>query len=98
MHRFPRARDVRGAAHRWRVLAAGVAGEHELSAAAAGVPATAVWMRTAYHLDNGALGLVLRRARFSVSRCRAAVGNAADRFGDRRVLLAGNRRDGRDVR
>ena len=91
MHRFPSspARDVRGAAHRWRVLAAGVAANMSFSAAAAGVPTTAVWMRTAYHLDNGALGLVLGALGFGVALSELPWGMAADRFGDRRVLLAG---------
>ncbi|MBN3734751.1 MFS transporter [Burkholderia sp. Tr-20390] len=83
------ARDVRGAAHRWRVLAAGVAANMSFSAAAAGIPTTAVWMRTAYHLDNGALGLVLGALGFGVALSELPWGMAADRFGDRRVLLAG---------
>lgn len=61
------ARDVRGPAHRWRVLAAGVAANLSFSAAAAGIPTTAVWMRTAYRLDNGALGLVLGALGFGVA-------------------------------
>ncbi|WP_175822894.1 MFS transporter [Burkholderia sp. BCC0419] len=83
------ARDVRGPAHRWRVLAAGVAANMSFSAAAAGIPTTAVWMRTAYHLDNGALGLVLGALGFGVALSELPWGIAADRFGDRRVLLSG---------
>ncbi|HDR9771555.1 TPA: MFS transporter [Burkholderia cepacia ATCC 25416] len=83
------ARDVRGPAHRWRVLAAGVAANMSFSAAAAGIPTTAVWMRTAYHLDNGALGLVLGALGFGVALSELPWGIAADRFGDRRVLLTG---------
>ncbi|VWD54699.1 MFS transporter permease [Burkholderia lata] len=83
------ARDARGPAHRWRVLAAGVAANMSFSAAAAGIPTTAVWMRTAYHLDNGALGLVLGALGFGVALSELPWGMAADRFGDRRVLLAG---------
>ncbi|WP_175905305.1 MFS transporter [Burkholderia seminalis] len=83
------ARDVRGPAHRWRVLAAGVAANLSFSAAAAGIPTTAVWMRTAYHLDNGALGLVLGALGFGVALSELPWGIAADRFGDRRVLLTG---------
>ncbi|KVD34961.1 MFS transporter [Burkholderia sp. ABCPW 11] len=83
------ARDVRGPAHRWRVLAAGVAANMSFSAAAAGIPTTAVWMRAAYHLDNGALGLVLGALGFGVALSELPWGIAADRFGDRRVLLAG---------
>ncbi|WP_192386627.1 MFS transporter [Burkholderia cepacia] len=83
------ARDVRGPAHRWRVLAAGVAANMSFSAAAAGIPTTAVWMRTAYHLDNGALGLVLGALGFGVALSELPWGISADRFGDRRVLLTG---------
>ncbi|AXF21907.1 MFS transporter [Burkholderia pyrrocinia] len=82
-------RDARGPAHRWRVLAAGVAANMSFSAAAAGIPTTAVWMRTAYHLDNGALGLVLGALGFGVALSELPWGIAADRFGDRRVLLTG---------
>ncbi|MBR8182957.1 MFS transporter [Burkholderia ambifaria] len=83
------AHDARGPAHRWRVLAAGVAANMSFSAAAAGIPTTAVWMRTAYHLDNGALGLVLGALGFGVALSELPWGIAADRFGDRRVLLTG---------
>ncbi|KWA14170.1 MFS transporter [Burkholderia territorii] len=83
------AHAVRGPAHRWRVLAAGVAANMSFSAAAAGIPTTAVWMRSAYHLDNGALGLVLGALGFGVALSELPWGIAADRFGDRRVLLTG---------
>ncbi|WP_175996617.1 MFS transporter [Burkholderia stabilis] len=83
------ARDTRGPAHRWRVLAAGVAANMSFSAAAAGIPTTAVWMRAAYHLDNSALGLVLGALGFGVALSELPWGIAADRFGDRRVLLSG---------
>ncbi|EGD03351.1 major facilitator transporter, partial [Burkholderia sp. TJI49] len=71
------------------MLAAGVAANMSFSAAAAGIPTTAVWMRTAYHLDNGALGLVLGALGFGVALSELPWGIAADRFGDRRVLLTG---------
>ncbi|HDR9112813.1 TPA: MFS transporter, partial [Burkholderia territorii] len=83
------AHAVRGPAHRWRVLAAGVAANMSFSAAAAGIPTTAVWMRSAYHLDNGALALVLGALGFGVALSELPWGIAADRFGDRRVLLTG---------
>ncbi|MBY4868100.1 MFS transporter [Burkholderia anthina] len=85
----PAARAARGPAHRWRVLAAGVAANMSFSAAAAGIPTTAVWMRSAYHLDNGALGLVLGALGLGVALSELPWGMAADRFGDRRVLLTG---------
>ncbi|KOR19048.1 hypothetical protein ABW54_23890, partial [Burkholderia cenocepacia] len=71
------------------MLAAGVAANLSFSAAAAGIPTTAVWMRSAYHLDNGALGLVLGALGFGVALSELPWGIAADRFGDRRVLLTG---------
>ncbi|MGU7813961.1 MFS transporter [Burkholderia sp. AW49-1] len=83
------AHASRSPAHRWRVLAAGVAANMSFSAAAAGIPTTAVWMRSAYHLDNGALGLVLGALGFGVALSELPWGIAADRFGDRRVLLTG---------
>lgn len=82
-------RDAHSPAHRWRVLAAGVAANMSFSAAAAGIPTTAVWMRSAYQLDNGALGLVLGALGFGVALSELPWGMAADRFGDRRVLLTG---------
>ncbi|HDR8920623.1 TPA: MFS transporter [Burkholderia vietnamiensis] len=84
-----RAGAARGPAHRWRVLAAGVVANMSFSAAAAGIPTTAVWMRSAYHLDNAALGLVLGALGFGVALSELPWGIAADRFGDRRVLLTG---------
>ncbi|AOK11265.1 MULTISPECIES: MFS transporter [Burkholderia] len=84
-----RAGAARGPAHRWRVLAAGVAANMSFSAAAAGIPTTAVWMRSAYRLDNAALGLVLGALGFGVALSELPWGIAADRFGDRRVLLTG---------
>ncbi|HDR8937382.1 MFS transporter [Burkholderia vietnamiensis] len=84
-----RAGAARGPAHRWRVLAAGVAANMSFSAAAAGIPTTAVWMRSAYCLDNAALGLVLGALGFGVALSELPWGIAADRFGDRRVLLTG---------
>jgi len=48
-----------GDAHRWKVLGVGVAANASFSAAAAGIPTTAVWMRSGYHLSNSELGLVL---------------------------------------
>ncbi|KVN77630.1 MFS transporter [Burkholderia stagnalis] len=80
---------VRGPAHRWRVLAAGVAANMSFSAAAAGVPTTAVWMRADYRLDNGALGIVLGALGLGVALSELPWGIAADRFGDRRMLLSG---------
>ncbi|MXN74061.1 MFS transporter [Burkholderia sp. 4701] len=97
------AHAARGPAHRWRVLAAGVAANMSFSAAAAGIPTTAVWMRADYRLDNGALGIVLGALGIvlgalgivlgalglGVALSELPWGIAADRFGDRRMLLSG---------
>ncbi|WP_454694159.1 MFS transporter [Achromobacter aegrifaciens] len=76
-------------AHRWKVLAAGVAANVAFSAAAAGLPATAVFMRTDYQLDNGQLGLALGLLGLGVALFELPWGMLADRWGDRPVLLTG---------
>ncbi len=78
-----------GPAHRWRVLAAGVAANASFSAAAAGIPTTAIWMRADYHLGNATLGLVLGAIGLGVGLSELPWGVATDRFGDRPVLVAG---------
>ncbi|WP_246796127.1 MFS transporter [Burkholderia perseverans] len=90
---FPAAPDAapaaRGAAHRWRVLSVGVLANVAFSAAATGIPTTAIWLRGAYRLDNGALGLVLGALGLGAALFELPWGIAADRWGDRRVLLTG---------
>jgi MFS family permease len=76
-------------AHRWKVLAVGVAANAAFSAAAAGLPATAVLMRADYRLGNGQLGLVLGLLGLGVALFELPWGMLADRWGDRPVLLAG---------
>ena len=44
------------ASHRWKVLAVGVAANASFSAAANGMPTTAIWLRSGYHLSNTELG------------------------------------------
>ncbi|PCE31429.1 MFS transporter [Burkholderia ubonensis] len=85
----PTARAARGAAHRWRVLGVGVAANMSFSAAATGIPTTAIWLRADYHLGNGALGLVLGALGLGVALSELPWGMAADRWGDRRMLLTG---------
>uniref|UniRef100_UPI0028A8CFAA MFS transporter n=1 Tax=Achromobacter aegrifaciens TaxID=1287736 RepID=UPI0028A8CFAA len=75
--------------HRWKVLAAGVAANVAFSAAAAGLPATAVFMRADYQLDNGQLGLALGLLGLGVALFELPWGMLADRWGDRPVLLTG---------
>ncbi|MGB3817316.1 MFS transporter, partial [Achromobacter pulmonis] len=76
-------------AHRWKVLAVGVAANVAFSAAAAGLPATAVLLRADYQLDNDALGLALGVLGLGVALFELPWGLLADRWGDRPVLLAG---------
>lgn len=75
--------------HRWKVLAVGVAANAAFSAAAAGLPATAVFLRADYQLDNDALGLALGVLGLGVALFELPWGLLADRWGDRPVLLGG---------
>ncbi len=77
------------ASHRWKVLAVGAAANTSFSAAAAGLPTTAVWMRSGYHLGNRELGLVLGAIGLGVAVSELPWGLLTDRFGDRPVLLSG---------
>ncbi|MEK6349796.1 MAG: MFS transporter [Burkholderia sp.] len=85
----PLAPPQRGDAHRWRVLAVGVLANVAFSATAAGIPTTALSLRSAYRLDNGTLGVVIGALGLGVAVFEVPWGLAADRWGDRRVLLAG---------
>jgi predicted MFS family arabinose efflux permease len=76
-------------AHRWKVLGVGVAANASFIAAANGLPATAVWLRSAYRLDNAGLGLLLGSLGIGIALSELPWGAAADRWGDRRVLLCG---------
>jgi MFS family permease len=78
-----------GAAHRWKVLGVGVAANAAFSAVAAGLPTTAVWMRSGYQLGNAELGLVLGATGLGIAVSELPWGVATDRFGDRPVLVAG---------
>ncbi len=78
-----------GASHRWKVLGVGVAANASFSAAAAGIPTTAIWMRTGYHLGNTQLGVALSAIGFGIALSELPWGLATDRFGDRPVLIAG---------
>jgi predicted MFS family arabinose efflux permease len=83
------ARGPLPAAHRWKVLGVGVAANVSFSAAAAGIPTTALWLRSDYHLGNAELGVVLGAMGLGVALTELPWGMAADRWGDRPVLLAG---------
>jgi MFS family permease len=75
--------------HRWKVLAVGVAANASVSAAATGFPTTAVWVRSAYHLSNGQLGVALGALGLGVALSELPWGVLTDRWGDRPVLLTG---------
>lgn len=77
------------AAHRWKVLGVGVAANASFSAAAAGIPTTAVWMRSDYHLSTAELGLALGSLGLGVALSELPWGILTDRWGDRPVLLTG---------
>jgi MFS family permease len=78
-----------GASHRWKVLGVGVAANVSFSAAIAGIPTTAVWLRADYHLGNSALGLALGAMGLGVAISELPWGVATDRWGDRPILLTG---------
>lgn len=78
-----------GANHRWKVLGVGVAANVSFSAAANGLPTTAIWLRSSYHLGSTQLGLALGAMGLGIAFSELPWGMATDRFGDRPVLLAG---------
>ncbi|TGQ68523.1 MFS transporter [Mesorhizobium sp. M00.F.Ca.ET.186.01.1.1] len=75
--------------HRWKVLGIGVAANAGFSATFSGIPATAVMLRQGYHLGNAELGLALGLLGLGVALSELPWGLLTDRWGDRRVLLAG---------
>ncbi|MER8600318.1 MFS transporter [Mesorhizobium sp. M0904] len=75
--------------HRWKVLGIGVAANACFSATFSGIPATAVFLRSGYHLSNGELGLALGLLGLGVALSELPWGLLTDRWGDRRVLLTG---------
>ncbi|WP_287496526.1 MFS transporter [Pandoraea sp. CB10b_02] len=75
--------------HRWKVLGVGVAANASFAAALGGIPATAVQMRAAYALANADLGIVLGMIGLGIAVSELPWGMLTDRWGDRRVLLAG---------
>ena len=76
-------------AHRWKVLAVGVAANATFSACANGMPTTAIWLRSGYQLSNTELGVALGAMGLGVALSELPWGMATDRWGDRPVLLTG---------
>ncbi|WNC89389.1 MFS transporter [Paraburkholderia sp. FT54] len=79
----------RTASHRWKVLGIGFAANASFSAAFSGIPTTAVFLRSGYHLGNDGLGLVLGMLGLGIAVSELPWGLLTDRWGDRRVLLLG---------
>lgn len=75
--------------HRWKVLGVGVAANASVLAAVGGIPTTAVWMRTGYQLDTAQVGLAVGAIGLGTALSELPWGLAADRWGDRPVLLGG---------
>jgi MFS family permease len=75
--------------HRWKVLGVGVAANASVLAAVSGIPTTAVWMRTGYQLDTAQVGLAIGALGLGTALSELPWGLAADRWGDRPVLLGG---------
>src|SRR6266702_844622 len=84
-----RALSERAASHRWKVLGVGFAANASFSAAFSGIPTTAVFLRSGYHLGNDGLGLVLGMLGLGIAISELPWGLLTDRWGDRRVLLLG---------
>ncbi|MCC8392019.1 MFS transporter [Paraburkholderia sp. MMS20-SJTR3] len=78
-----------GVQHRWKVLGVGFAANASFSAAFSGIPTTAVFLRSGYHLGNHELGLVLGMLGLGIAVSELPWGLLTDRWGDRRVLLLG---------
>ncbi|MEA3086104.1 MAG: hypothetical protein QOC89_3801 [Paraburkholderia sp.] len=79
----------RTANHRWKVLGVGFAANASFSAAFSGIPTTAVFLRSGYHLGNDGLGLVLGMLGLGIAVSELPWGLLTDRWGDRRVLVLG---------
>jgi MFS family permease len=71
------------------VLGVGFAANASFSAAFSGIPTTAVFLRSGYHLGNDGLGLVLGMLGLGIAVSELPWGLLTDRWGDRRVLLLG---------
>ncbi|WP_395070481.1 MFS transporter [Paraburkholderia silvatlantica] len=80
---------TRGAAHRWNVLAVGVAANASFAAALGGIPATGVLLRSDYRIGTGELGVVLGMLGLGIVLGELPWGLLTDRWGDRRVLVTG---------
>jgi MFS family permease len=76
----------RAASHRWKVLGGGFAANASFSAAFSGIPTTAIFLRSDYHLGNEGLGLVPGMPGLGIAVSELPWGLLTDRWGDRRML------------
>jgi MFS family permease len=79
----------RESAHRWKVLGVGVAANASITAAVQGIPTTAVWLLSDYHLSTAELGLAFGSIGLGLALSELPWGMLTDRWGDRPVLLTG---------
>ena len=79
----------RGSRHRWKVLGVGFSANASFAAAFSGIPTTAVFIRSGYHVGNSGLGLVLGMLGLGIALSELPWGLLTDRWGDRKVLLLG---------
>ena len=86
---LPAAATLMSRHHRWKVLGVGVAANASFSAAFSGIPTTAVFIRSAYHLGNAELGVALGALGLGIAISELPWGLLTDRWGDRTVLLTG---------
>ncbi|WJV61403.1 MFS transporter [Pectobacteriaceae bacterium CE70] len=80
---------LRGNRHRWKVLGIGVIANVCFSMIVGGLPATAVFVRSGYHITNAELGFVLGMLGLGIALSELPWGLLTDRWGDRPVLLTG---------
>ena len=76
-------------AHRWKILAIGVAANASFAAVVGGISATGVLIRSAYGFDTATLGWVLGMLGLGIAISELPWGLMTDRWGDRPVLLTG---------
>jgi sugar phosphate permease len=78
-----------GPSHRWRVLGIGVAANAAVAAVFGGLPATAVFIRNEYQLDNATFGWVVGAMGLGIAVSELPWGLVTDWLSDRKVLLSG---------
>lgn len=76
-------------ANRWAILAVGLVAQMTFSATFLGLPAASLLLQGSLGLSTGELAVVLGAASIAVVVTEFPWGVAADRFGERRVLLLG---------